>query len=172
MNASKGLIIVFTGDGKGKTSAALGIAMRAAGHHKKTVIIQFLKTGRRSGEQMVEIPLIEMHACGSGFFREGDDARPHREAAEQGWEMARNLIFSGSADIVVLDEISHAVNFGFLSKSMVIETLKQKNETIHIVLTGRDMPREIIDSADMVTEMKEIRHPYQLGKPAVEGIDY
>ncbi|MHB8110270.1 MAG: cob(I)yrinic acid a,c-diamide adenosyltransferase [Syntrophorhabdaceae bacterium] len=172
MGTSQGLIIVFTGDGKGKTSAALGIALRAAGHRKRSVIVQFLKEGLRSGEQVLECPFIEVRASGAGFFTQGSDPEPHKRAAENGLKIARNLMTSGSVDIVVLDEISHAVNFGFLSTTTIVDTLKQKKDALHVILTGRNMPREITDIAHVVTEMKEIRHPYQSGNAAVEGIDF
>ncbi len=133
MARQDGLIIIFTGPGKGKTTAALGIALRAAGHGQKTVVIQFLKGGEISGEQLVRnVPLIEVHAFGAGFFKPGDDPKPHRDAAEKGWRMAEDIILSGSADILVLDEISHAINFGFLPPAVVSETIRRKKPGLHI----------------------------------------
>lgn len=173
MTDKKGLIIVFTGTGKGKTTAALGIALRAAGHGKRTVIVQFLKGAERSGEQSLgDIPLIEVHAFGAGFFRPGDDPRPQKDAAAKGWKMAEDIILSGKADILVLDEISHAINFGLLPQPVVLETLNRRKEGLHIVLTGRDMPQDLIKIADIATEMNELRHVYRSGQPAVEGIDF
>ncbi len=168
-----GLIVVFTGHGKGKTTAALGIALRAMGHGQKTEIVQFMKGKERSGEQLLKnVPLIEVHAFGTGFFEPGDDPQPHVEAAEKGWKKAESIILSGSADILVLDEISHAINFGFLPSVVVLETIRRKRPGLHIVLTGRDMPPDLMEIADIATEMKEIRHIYQSGQPAVKGIDY
>jgi cob(I)alamin adenosyltransferase len=173
MTAKNGLIIVFTGPGKGKTSAALGIALRASGHAKRTVVIQFLKSQDMSGEQLVRnMPLIEVHAFGFGFFKQGDDPEPHREAAAKGWKMAEDIILSGGADILVLDEISHAINFNFLPQELIVNALKQKVQGLHVVLTGRNMPQELLEIADIATEMKEIRHIFQDGEPAVKGIDY
>lgn len=173
MTRQDGLIIIFTGPGKGKTTAALGIALRAAGHGQRTVVIQFLKGGERSGEQLVRnVPLIEVHAFGTGFFKPGDDPGPHIEAAEKGWRMAEGIILSGSADILVLDEISHAINFGFLPTAVVSEAIHRRKPGLHIVLTGRDMPPDLMEIADIATGMKEIRHIYQSGQPAVKGIDY
>ena len=173
MPEQHGLIIVFTGTGKGKTSAALGIALRAAGHGQKTAIIQFLKGGQRSGEQLVgNVPLVEVHAFGPGFFKPGDDPEPHKSAAEKGWRMAQDIILSGGAHVLVLDEISHAINFGFLPSTVVLETIRRKKPGLHIILTGRNMPPDLMKIADIATEMKEIRHIYQTGHPAVKGIDY
>jgi cob(I)alamin adenosyltransferase len=173
MMEKNGLIIVFTGPGKGKTSVALGIALRASGHGKRTVVIQFLKSQDMSGEQLVRnIPLIQVHAFGFGFFKQGDDPEPHREAAAKGWRMAEDIILSGGADILVLDEISHAINFNFLSQELIVDALKLKVKDLHVVLTGRNMPQELLEIADIATEMKEIRHMYREGKQAVEGIDF
>ena len=173
MDGTDGLIIVFTGAGKGKTTAALGIALRAAGHGLKTAVVQFLKGSERSGEQLVrDGPLIEVRAFGVGFFRPGDDPEPQRDAAAKGWKAAENIIRSGGADILVLDEVSHAINFGFLLLATVLETIRRKRQGLHIVLTGRNMPRELIDIADIATEMNELRHIYTSGQPAVKGIDF
>jgi cob(I)alamin adenosyltransferase len=173
MIEKKGLVIVFTGPGKGKTTAALGIALRASGHGYKTVVVQFLKGTETSGEQLVgNFPLIEVHAFGTGFFKPGDDPQPHRDAAAKGWKVAESIILSGGADILVLDEVSHAINFGFLPPEIVLEAIHQKKPGLHIVLTGRDMPNDLIEIADIATEMKELRHIYREGLPAVEGIDY
>lgn len=171
----KGLIIAFTGDGKGKTTAALGIALRALGRGRKTLFLQFMKGRERSGEQMIDragISLVEVHAFGAGFFKEGDDPAPHRKAAEEGWRAAEEGLGSGSTDIVVLDEISHAINFGLLSLESVIQAIRGRRSALHVVLTGRNMPPDLIDTADIVTEMKEIRHPYHTGRHPAAGIDY
>ncbi|MBP1748335.1 MAG: cob(I)alamin adenosyltransferase [Deltaproteobacteria bacterium] len=173
MIRENGLIIVFTGPGKGKTTAALGIALRAMGHGQKTVILQFLKSAGSSGEQFVRnVPLIEVHTFGAGFFKPGDDPEPHREAAAKGWKMAEDIILSAHADILVLDEISHAINFGFLSSTTVLETIRRKKPGLNIVLTGRNMPHDFIEMADIATEMKEVRHIYPSGQTAVKGIDF
>ncbi|MDD3846813.1 MAG: cob(I)yrinic acid a,c-diamide adenosyltransferase [Syntrophorhabdaceae bacterium] len=171
----KGLIIAFTGDGKGKTTAALGIALRAVGRGQRTAIFQFMKGLERSGEQMLDraaIPLILVHSFGAGFLRPGDDPAPHLKAAEQGWQAARKELRSGGADIVILDEISHAINHGLLSLESVIQAIIGRRYGLHVVLTGRNMPPDLIDTADIVTEMKEIRHAYHTGRHPVIGIDY
>lgn len=173
MAGKDGLVIVFTGPGKGKTSAALGIALRASGHGKKTVIVQFLKGSEVSGEQILkDVPLVEVHAFGAGFFKPGDDPGPQKEVAEEGWKKAEAIILSGKADIVVLDEVSHAIKLGFLSLEAVLRAVHDKKPGLHLILTGRNMPDELLDIADIATEMKEVRHIYNTGQAAVKGIDY
>lgn len=173
MVADKGLVIVFTGQGKGKTTAALGIALRASGYGRKTVIVQFLKGKEGSGEQFAgNHSLIEVHAFGAGFFKPGDDPEPQKKAAADGWKMAEDIISSGNADILVLDEISHAVNYRLLPLETVLAAIRRRRPGLHIVLTGRDMPDALMEIADIATEMKEVRHIYQRGGPAVKGIDY
>ena len=171
----KGRILIFTGDGKGKTTAALGIALRALGRGQRTAVFQFMKGCDRSGEQMLDrnaIPFIEVHAFGAGFFMKGDDPAPHLKAAEEGWRTAKKELASGRADIVVLDEISHAVNHGLIPAEQIVRSLRERRSGLHVVLTGRNMPRDLIDVADMVTDMKEVRHPYRTGRGPVEGIDH
>ena len=175
MTDEKGLIVVFTGNGKGKTTAALGVALRALGRGYKTLFLQFMKGGEKSGEQLLDgtdISLIEVRAFGAGFFRKGDDPAPHRKAAGEGWSIAEKELVSGAAHILVLDEISHAINFGLLPAERVTRAIGHKRDGLHLLLTGRDMPHELVDMADIVTEMKEIRHIYQTGMGAVKGIDY
>jgi cob(I)alamin adenosyltransferase len=175
MADEKGLVIVFTGDGKGKTTAALGIALRALGRGQRTLVLQFMKGRDRSGEQLLEesgISLITVRAFGAGFFRKGDDPTAHMKAATEGWRAAKEELASGTADILVLDEISHAVNSGLIPKEPVIEALRGRRDRLHVVLTGRNMPRDLANMADILTNMDEIRHTYHTGKGAVEGIDY
>jgi len=175
MTDEKGLIVVFTGNGKGKTTAALGVALRALGRGCRTLFLQFMKGREESGEQLLDgtgISLIEVHAFGAGFFRKGDDPAPHSKAAGDGWHIAEKELASGAAHILVLDEISHAINFGFLPAETVTRAIANKRDELHLILTGRDMPSELTDMADIVTEMKEIRHIYHTGMGAAEGIDY
>ncbi len=175
MGNKKGLTIVYTGNGKGKTTAALGAALRAALHSMNTLIIQFLKKKDASAEQ--ELPpalseLITVHPCGKGFVFDGDDLTPHKEAAEAGWRFMEKELGRKEYGLLVLDEIAAALNLRLLTVNIVETFLKEKNGALHVILTGRNMPEELIEMADTVTEMKEIKHAYQKGIPAAPGIDY
>lgn len=175
MSEKKGLIIVYTGNGKGKTTAALGAALRAASRNMKTLIIQFLKENDTSAEQAIPPPLseyIKIYPCGKGFVFDGDDIAPHKEAAEDGWQLMLAELKRIKYDILILDEIAAALNLQLLSIESVRIFLSQIGDKIHIILTGRNMPETLIEIADTVTEMKEIKHAYQKGIPATPGIDY
>ncbi|MBK5094902.1 MAG: cob(I)yrinic acid a,c-diamide adenosyltransferase [Deltaproteobacteria bacterium] len=171
----KGTIQVYTGNGKGKTTASLGLTVRAAGHGLRSVIIQFMKGwidyGELRGVEMLS-PFVELHQAGRDTFvnRENPDPEDIRLARE-GWELAKKTILERKADIVVLDEINCAVDFGLLPVSEVLDLLRRKPDGMEIVLTGRGAPEEIIAVADLVTEMKEIKHYYDKGLDARIGIE-
>ena len=171
----KGTIQVYTGNGKGKTTASLGLTVRAAGHGLRSVIIQFMKGwidyGELRGVEMLS-PFVELHQAGRDIFvnRENPDPEDIRLARE-GWELAKKTILERKADIVVLDEINCAVDFGLLPVSEVLDLLRRKPDGMEIVLTGRGAPEEIIAVADLVTEMKEIKHYYNKGLDARIGIE-
>jgi len=175
MSEKKGLIIVYTGNGKGKTTAALGAALRAAGRGMKTFIIQFLKEKDASAEQNIPPPLSEhitIYPCGKGFVFDGDDITPHKEAAEEGWQFMVDELKRKKYNLLILDEIAAALNLHLLSIESIRAFLAQKDSETHVILTGRNMPEELIEIADTVTEMKEIKHAYQKGIDAAPGIDY
>ncbi len=171
----KGTIQVYTGNGKGKTTASLGLTVRAAGHGLRSVIIQFMKGwidyGELRGVEMLS-PFVELHQAGRDTFvnRENPDPEDIRLARE-GWELAKTTILERKADIVVLDEINCALDFGLLPVSEVLDLLRRKPDGMEIVMTGRGAPEEIIAVADLVTEMKEIKHYYQKGLDARIGIE-
>jgi len=172
----QGLVIVFTGDGKGKTTAALGMALRAWGHGMRVLIVQFIKSTRvETGERLAAARLGErfvIKTLGEGFlFGEGDLAR-HREAAGRALEAAREAVQSGEYDLVVLDEITHALRHGLITEEAVLELVTSKPPAVHLVLTGRDASRTLIERADLVTEMRAVKHHYQRGVPAQKGIEY
>ncbi len=175
---NKGLTIVFTGDGKGKTSAALGIALRASGHHMSVSVIQFIKSSNPTGEAKASerlAPELEFISLGSGFVQCCGDAKPlsdHKRSAAEAMTLARQRILSGSRDIVVLDEINTAVALGLIDVNDVLDLLAQKPSMLHVVLTGRNARPEVIEAADLVTEMRNVKHPYDRGIPAQKGIDY
>lgn len=169
----KGLIQVYTGRGKGKTTAALGLALRALGQGMQVRMIQFVKNVQGSGEVKMagQLPGFSLEQFGSGRFVKGRPGPDDREKAAAGWEAARESL-QGEYDLVILDEISHVLNKGLLSVEEVLEALSKRSPQVEVVLTGRDMPPEIIDKADLVTEMVPVKHPYDQGLPARRGIEF
>jgi cob(I)alamin adenosyltransferase len=170
----KGLILIFTGDGKGKTTAALGTALRAVGQGMKVLMIQFMKKNGVYGEEIALKRLRDMQILqfGAGFHFEGEDKQPHIDKAQEGWNFAKNAITSGRYDMIILDEINYAIHYGFLEVGEVVSFLKNKPESLHIILTGRNANPQLLDIADLVTEMKEIKHHYKSGTRAQKGIEY
>ena len=173
-----GLTIVYTGKGKGKTTAALGIALRATGYEKKICMIQFIKGSWHYGEmdssKRLE-PQFEMIAVGKGFVGIIDDKstkEDHKKIAKEAIKISNEKIQSGKYDIVILDEINYAVNLNLISLDDVLELIKSKPQKMDLILTGNYAKDEVIEAADLVTEMKEIKHPFQRGIKAKEGIDF
>jgi cob(I)alamin adenosyltransferase len=174
-----GLVLIYTGNGKGKTTAALGAALRAVGHGYKVAVIQFIKgPGFTYGEEYAAqhyIPNLEIIKKGKGYYKIRGDSVPeevHRKAARDGLRLAEEKIVSGNYHIVILDEINIAVDKGLLSVEEVLGILDNKPTKVHIILTGRNAHPALIERADVVTEMKEIKHPFQKGIKAQSGIDY
>ncbi len=168
----RGLTIVHTGDGKGKTTAALGLAIRAFGAGLKVLILQFIKGKRHSGElKALEILGIEVRQLGLGFITKENFAE-QKKSARTAFESAREEILSGTWDLIILDEINYAVKFGLLSAEEILELIKIRPPQMHLVFTGRDALAELIDKADLVTEMKLIKHPFQSGIAAQAGIEF
>ena len=175
---AKGLLIVYTGDGKGKTSAALGMCVRAVGYDWKVCLIQFVKGSWKYGElkgiKRLE-PNVELYTAGEGFVGIVDDAKDfdeHRRAAKNGVEFAIKKIKSGEYPLVILDELNVAANLGLVTPEEVESILAARSERQHLVITGRDATEELKEKADLVTEMVEIKHPYQQGVLAQKGIDW
>jgi len=173
-----GLTIVYTGKGKGKTTAALGIALRAVGYGKKICMIQFIKGSWHYGEmdssKRLE-PEFEMVAVGKGFVGIIDDKTPkveHEKIAKEAIKISIEKIQSGKYDIVILDEVNYAINLNLVKIEDVLNLIKSKPPGIDLVLTGNYAKDEIIELADLVTEMKEIKHPFQRGVKAKKGIDF
>ena len=174
-----GLVLVHTGEGKGKTTAAIGLAVRAWGEGLRVLILQFIKGGWKHGElKAIEAlraaePHIEVRQCGLGFTqRDKSDMDKHIKAAHEALKEAEAEITSGNWDLVILDEINYAVKFGLLEEQEIVELLKKKPAGLHVVLTGRDARPDIIEQADLVTEMKLVRHPFQKGIKAQKGIEF
>ncbi len=172
----QGIIEVYTGDGKGKTTAAIGLATRAWGRGLKVKVFQFLKAPGGSGEHWAFLgfnPPLHIYPLGTGeFIQNRPPETKEITLAEEGWEQVKRGILSDTLDLVVIDELSHVINKGLLTLDKVLAVLKEKPARLELVLTGRDMPGEIIELADLVTEMKMLKHPYQKGLPAREGIEY
>jgi len=174
----KGLVIVYTGKGKGKTTAALGIALRAVGYNQKVCMIQFIKGSWHYGEMTSSKrlePEFELTAIGKGFVGIIDDKssiEDHKKVAEEALRVARNKINSENYDIIILDEINYALNLNLINLEDILEIISNKPKEISLILTGNYARDEIIDKADLVTEMKEIKHPFKSGIKAKKGIDF
>ncbi len=175
-NKEKSLILVFTGHGKGKTTAALGLALRTLGYRKKVAIIQFIKGAWEPGETNALKSfgdLIQWHAIGSGFTWETQDRKKDKDMVNKAWEKAKFYLDQEEYKLVILDEINFAINLGYLSIKEVIDSIKKRPSLTHVVLTGRNAKKELIDVADLVTEMKLIHHPFkEQGVKAQEGIEF
>jgi cob(I)alamin adenosyltransferase len=174
----KGLIIVHTGPGKGKTTAALGTAFRAVGQGLKVLMVQFIKGSWHYGEldaaKMLGEGRFQILPMGRGFVKVGAE-KPDPEdvrLVEEAWRFARGKIESGEFDLVILDEINYAVGYKMLDAAEVAEALKRKPARVHVILTGRNAHPAIVECADLVTEMREVKHPYQKGIQAQLGIEY
>ena len=176
----KGLVLVHTGEGKGKTTAAIGLAVRAWGDGFRILILQFIKGSWKYGElstlkALAEIDgRIEIRPTGIGFTRNAssEEMAVHREKAQTALQEALTEMTSGQWDMIILDEINYALNFGLLEEQEVLELLSQKPTELHLVLTGRHALPAIIDCADLVTEMRLIKHPFQKGIRAQKGIEF
>ncbi len=176
--SEKGLVIVYTGNGKGKTTAALGMALRAIGYDHKVCMLQFIKGSWHYGEmdssKKLE-PNFELIAVGKGFVGILDDNSPreeHEKYAAEAVRICREKIFSEKYDVIILDEVNYAINLGLIDVEEIIKIIKEKPSDLDLVLTGRDVKEEIVELADLVTEMKEIKHPFKSGIKAKKGIDF
>ena len=171
----KGLIIIHTGKGKGKSTAAMGLAIRAIGNGMKVGIIQFVKGVWSTGERVVldKFPdQVVIKAMGDGFTWETQDRKRDIEAAEGAWVMAREMISDSTYDMVILDELNIVLRYDYIPISSVIDTIKSKPENLHVILTGRNAKKELIEIADLVTEMTQIKHPFRSGVKAQVGIEF
>jgi cob(I)alamin adenosyltransferase len=176
-DSRRGLILINTGDGKGKTTAALGVALRAVGNGMRVLMIQFLKGSQQSGELKATEAFGErfiIRQMGRGFVKVGGAEAEAEDIrlVETAWAEAREAICSGEWDLVVLDEINYAIGYGMLDAAVVAEALSQRPEKVHVILTGRDAHPLLVELADTVTEMREIKHAYQKGILAQRGIEF
>ena len=171
----KGLLMVFTGNGKGKTTSALGMAMRSAGHGLKVCFIQFIKGGWKYGElEAVKRfqDVIDFHVMGRGFTWKSDDIEKDKAAARHAWRFAQEAMASNRYHLVIMDEFTYLLTYGMIDLPPVLATLVNKPEYLHVAITGRAAPKELLAVADMVTEMQETKHPYKVGIMAQKGVEF
>jgi cob(I)alamin adenosyltransferase len=175
---TKGLLMIYTGDGKGKTTAALGMCVRAVGYDWKLCLIQFVKGSWKSGEWMglkrLE-PNVELHVIGEGFVGIVDDKKSideHRAAAQAGVKLALEKITSGNYPLVILDELNVAYSLGLVTQDEFEQIVAARSESQHLLITGRGAPEWLVEKADLVTEMREVKHPYRKGILAQKGVDW
>lgn len=172
---ARGLVIVHTGKGKGKSTAAWGLAVRALGHGQRVGIVQFVKGKWETGERTIfeKFPdQCQIEAFGEGFSWESQDLDRDRAAAARAWDAAMALMADDSVSLVILDEINIALRYGQLDSAQVLRALAKKRADLHVVLTGRNALDEVIEAADLVTEMTQIKHPFRSGVKAQVGIEY
>ncbi|MEL7546588.1 MAG: cob(I)yrinic acid a,c-diamide adenosyltransferase [Pseudomonadota bacterium] len=174
VDPGRGLVLVHTGDGKGKSSSAFGVIIRALGWGHKVGVVQFIKGKWITGERQFfdKLGAVDWHTMGDGFTWDTQDRDRDIEAAEAAFGKAVEMMASGTYDLVVLDEINIALRYDYLSIEVVLEALEARAKRTSIVLTGRDAKAELCDFADLVSEMREIKHPFKAGIKAQRGIDY
>lgn len=170
----KNLVIVNTGDGKGKTTAALGLLMRAWGHGLRVAMFQFLKrkTGNWGEIKAARKMGVSVTPLGDGFTWDSADIANDRALAQEGWTRCREAILSGDHDVVVVDELTYCLRFKWVETDEVLDVLRRRPGNVHVVITGRGAPPELIDIADLVTEMTVVKHPYRSGVKAQKGIEF
>jgi cob(I)alamin adenosyltransferase len=168
----KGLIIVHTGDGKGKTSAALGMLLRSLGHGFKCAVVQFIKGGRGTAESLLKSPLLQWDKVGQGFTWDTQSRENDMKCARAGWDLVQRHLADPDLKFLLLDELNIVLSYEYLPAAEVIETLQSKRDDLHVVVTGRGALPAMIEIADLVTEMKEIKHPFQQGIKAQPGIEF
>ncbi len=174
-----GLTLVFTGDGKGKTTAAIGLTVRAVGNHMRVFFLQFIKGQWKTGERDVlrGLPGVDLEVTGRGFTIESlrnpnIPMEDHAAAAAHGWQVAQHIVHTGEYDLVVLDEILGAVSAGLVPLEELVALVKTKPAILHLVLTGRGAPPELVSVADLVSEVQPIKHPFDQGIKAQRGIEF
>jgi cob(I)alamin adenosyltransferase len=175
MRKQPSLVLVHTGDGKGKSSSAFGVVLRAVARGWRVAVVQFLKSGAwHVGEEKVATERlgVEWYAIGEGFTWESEDLSEDEAVAAEAWRHARAIIEGGEHRLVVLDEITYPMNWGWIDTDEVVQVLRDRPEQVNVILTGRDAPAALIDVADTVTEMRKIKHAYDTGVLAKNGIDY
>jgi cob(I)alamin adenosyltransferase len=171
---ARSVVVVNTGDGKGKSSAAFGVLMRAVARDWKVAVVQFLKSGDwHVGEEDVAKRLgVDWWAIGEGFTWDSEDLTRDEAVARAAWDHAKSVIEGGAHRLVLLDEITYVMNWGWIAEDDVVTTIRNRPDRVSIVATGRDAPAALVDVADTVTEMRKVKHAYDAGIVAKKGIDY
>ena len=170
-----GLVILHTGDGKGKTTAALGLGLRAAGNGMGVCMVQFIKGKWRCGEHHAVEPFgarFEIHPMGDGFTWDTQDREADIARVREGWDLAMAKANSGDYRMLILDELLYVLSYDYFPLAEVLAFLDARPTDLHVVMTGRNPPQELIDAADLVTEMVAVKHPYQSGIKAQRGIEF
>jgi cob(I)alamin adenosyltransferase len=171
----KGLVVINTGNGKGKTTAGFGMMIRAWGRGMNTMAVQFIKSEKsKYGEQLAAEKLgIDMIPSGRGFSWTSKDLSEDEALAQNGWQIAKEKIASGEFDVIMLDEITYPVSWGWIDVNEVLEVIANKPKMLNLIITGRDAHEKLVEVADLVTEMQEIKHPYaDQGIPAQKGVEF
>ncbi|KPA19670.1 Cob(I)yrinic acid a,c-diamide adenosyltransferase [Candidatus Magnetomorum sp. HK-1] len=171
----KGLVIVNTGNGKGKTTAALGQMFRAFGHQLNVCMIQFIKGSWTYGELLSKErfnDLLDFHVMGKGFTFKSDNLEEDKKIAKKGWEIAKAALTSDKYFMVILDEITYLLNYNFIDTEEVLECIQKRRKDLHVIITGRDAPQSIISAADLVTRMESEKHPFDTGIKGQKGIEF
>ncbi|MEC7434974.1 MAG: cob(I)yrinic acid a,c-diamide adenosyltransferase [Actinomycetota bacterium] len=174
LRSAPSLVVLNTGNGKGKSSSAFGMMVRGLAVDWNVAVCQFIKSGDwRVGEEKMGRKLgVEWHSFGDGFTWDSDNLDHDRNIARKGWEQAAAVISGGDHQLIILDELTYLCSWGWIDTAEVVDTIKQRPDHVNIVITGRDAPQDLIDIADTVTEMTEIKHAYAQGIRAKRGIDY
>jgi cob(I)alamin adenosyltransferase len=172
MKPKQGLVIVNTGTGKGKTTASMGMMLRAWGHDQRVVVLQFIKHASVGEHRAAQRMDIEMVAGGAGFTFRGQSEEKNELMTKELWKVAAEKIGSGSYDTVILDELTYALNYGWVALDEVLDTIRQRPGHVHIIITGRGAPQALIDLADTASEINEIKHAHRKGIKAQAGIEF
>jgi cob(I)alamin adenosyltransferase len=171
---TRSLVVVNTGHGKGKSSAAMGIMIRSVARGWKVGVVQFIKSGKwKVGEEKIGVQLgVDWQKLGDGFTWESKDLDETQAKAVHAWEVSKEKLRSGEYDMLILDEITYSINYGWVPVTDVVEALATRHPRTNVVLTGRDAPSEIVDVADTVTEMRKVKHVFDQGIKGRKGIEY
>ena len=172
---TQGIFAIFTGNGKGKTTSALGHIARAVGQQQKVCVIQFIKGSWTTGEETFFTALkdsVDFYVMGRGFTWKSDDLEKDKEVAREAWEFAKKIIASNHHDLIILDELTYLVRYNMIDEDELLHVITSRDKELHIIMTGRYATEKMIAKADLVTEMMMIKHPYEKGINAQAGFDF